>query len=215
MDAFQMFLCPCCDIVIEDNHAASRLRCGHSLHTYCFIEQMLECPLLHLECPICETDVVPPSLINGADNSPVPTDISGAHPDPINHLYDTNRQFKKDVKIYHQQRLKAAMAEKKARAINKQKYKEFIESIKDLKTVMKTKRKEAQLLIRQSVEYKTYKKEVKTWQALEKKLKETYPAIQNIHHLTDALHTRRGLTRWPRVHPYTAYLLYCGFRIRI
>lgn len=206
--------CLYCDTGIGSVHAPTLLLCGHIVHTYCFIYAITQ-HSLDIGCPVCHLSIVPPSMAEDAHDAAEPQDISGATRSPILQLLDTNPQFKKDVKAYQLQQIKTATAEKKARAVHKQKRREFKHSLTDMKLIVHEKKKETRASIRNSPEYKAYVKEVKTWHAMEKTLNDTYPVIHSVRRLADELHTQRGLSRWPRVYAYPSYLLYCGFRLRV
>lgn len=232
MEQGQMPVCHYCDTVIEEDHPETTLLCNHSVHTYCFLRLMLQDSPRYIQCGVCHTPLVLPSMIHGTNNVDIvytnteAQDISGVNPTPntthtiltsqIIDLLNTNAEFKKDAKRYQEQQFKTVAARKAAQTIRKQKYKLFRNALSELKYAMELKKKEFKSSLKGSMEYKTYEKEARKCQTLYKKLRETYPIIpEDEIYFKHILSKKRGFTRWPlRLVHNPMRLLSCWYRLR-
>jgi hypothetical protein len=185
------------------------LLCDHIVHSRCFIQVTANYSSRYLECPSCGDAILP------EEDEPVAvTETLPTSPDTILNLFETNPQFRVDVKQYMEKGFQVCSAFRSAKSMRSRVTREFKVSIAPAKADIRAKQRLARREYARSEEFKAWRKELAKWKTLQQTLQTTY-SLTDISLLERSLREKRGFARWPRVCPYLYVHMRTGMYIRI
>jgi hypothetical protein len=94
--------CGLCEGALLD-HPQTELRCHHFFHTECLLNNMAHFITLHhhqfhqLQCSLCDEHLLVDEEVQEDNEEPTTVDHTSTR---VNRLYDTNEEFRKDIKKY-------------------------------------------------------------------------------------------------------------------
>jgi len=212
------------------------LLCNHVVHTYCFLRVMCQDSPRFLNCPFptCNAPLTNEALIaelappnHGLTHNQIVLqaegELSGAElsedtiTQNIYQKYNTNEEFKAEIKAYHKQLLSTNTASNKVMKLVKERRKQLFTSLAEIKATIKESMKQNISSLKTSDIYKNFIKERRKYLNLSNKL-EGEPNNISPRRLYYAFKGKPGFARWPHLRGWrlsTHYVLNGPFYFRV
>ena len=209
-------ICSYCNSNIElATQPITTLLCNHIVHSYCFIRVMCQDSPRFLNCPLstCNAPLTNEALIaelalpnHGLTHNQIimqtEAELSGAElsedtiTQNIYEKYNTNEEFKAEIKAYHKQLLSTTAASNKLTKLVKERRKQLFISLAEIKATIKESMKQNISSLRTSDIYKNFIKERRKYLKLSNQLVGE-PNNISPRRLYYAFKGKPGFSRWP------------------
>ena len=185
-------VCALCNQELLETQPKMQLHCFHVYHTNCMLTQVVNDTIEF--CAVCQSHILPElPVLNARQRTPVERNLSQIY-QPILNTFDTNREFKKDLKDYL--RLKRLCGQKKRAVIKtaKEKKQEIAGTVDSLKEQMRNILKVSRRQLMQAPSIKQFRGACFRKNLLKSKLEKKYK--YSMKDIRAALSTKPGFRRW-------------------
>lgn len=213
--------CDYCNHPIVETEPTSVLLCLHRVHTTCFLKANCADSPRFLQCPTCHGPLTPPDFLQTFIQADTPTadfadDVPIAETGPhvnVLEMYNTQEEFKKAVKAYHKQLVKASSTQSKLRKAIRERRQLFRQHVEVVREAIAEESRTQQELLKQSDIMKDALKETRKLKKLASDIRTTYHV--GPYHLKTKLADQPGLRRWPHCYRHPTTLVKYAFILRI
>lgn len=143
-------VCEICQLQFIPNQPKTELLCGHFFHTECVIYEWED----HLQCPQCHTPLFTHYIRETIAIRRIERDARRER--RITQIVETNNEFKKELRLLKREITNTRKAKIAFTKFGLQKKRTFQENIRDIKSLLKTKKEEAIRELKTSPEMKAW-----------------------------------------------------------